>query len=288
MRQDNKDTTTKEGFQLDWAKFWWEAAKGITVGIAAIFSFQANQQGRHNADTLEKIKLEASERAQQSQLDLKAYELVEKTLSLDAAAVKGHGIAAAAIINALTKPPLRSDLLNALRAGSKDEKLIRQIDDAQKFDLEEDRLQSYKPSNNSTSKRVNGLGQVFDFFADNLVASAQAQNLPNSLKGYKIDIFYCEASVPTLTDQRQNRAQEARLRLESQRVGVNVRVRLLPTLIQARPSYQSFADEIRFSDRDKERNAATQLASIVGLASENIRQIDFPSPGYISIFYCAD
>ena len=54
--------------KLDWMKFWWEAAKGVALGVAAIFSFAANQQSQLNANALEKLKLAANERAQQAQL----------------------------------------------------------------------------------------------------------------------------------------------------------------------------------------------------------------------------
>src|SRR5439155_24110904 len=90
-----------------------------------------------NTSEIEKLKLAVSQRALQAELDIKAYELVEKTLSLDAAAMRAHGPAAAAIINALTVPPLREGLQNALRAVVTDTMLLKQIDDARQFDLDD-------------------------------------------------------------------------------------------------------------------------------------------------------
>ena len=278
--------------KLDWVKFWWEAAKGVAVAVAAVYSFAANQQGQHNATALEMIRLSASERAQQAQLDIKVYELVEKALSLDAAVARGHGVAAAAIINALTKPPLRSQLLSALRAGSKDETLIRQLDEARQFDLEVDPAQApapapAPPSQNADPKRTSQLDRGATLVADSLITPARAQSSPGALKGYSVDIFYCEGQSQAVTDAREKRARKAGDQLQRSGIGVNVRVRRLPTLIQVRPGYQSASDEIRFNDLGNEREAAAQLAKTIGIRPEDTRRIDYQTPGYISVFYCA-
>jgi len=272
--------------KLDWMKFLWEAAKGVAVAIAAVFSFAANQQGQHNATALEMIKLSANERAQQAQLDIKVYELVEKALSLDAASARGHGVAAAAIINSLTNPPLRSQLLNALRAGSKDETLIRQLDEARQFDLESDPAQAPAPPN-AEPKRTSLRDRGATLVADSLITPARAQASPGALKGYNIDIFYCEGQSRAVTEAREKRARTAGDQLQRSGIGVNVRVRRLPTLIQARAGYQSVSDEIRFNDLGNEREAAAQLAKTIGIRPQDTRRIDYQTPGYISVFYCA-
>src|SRR5437868_5655599 len=99
-----KQTLAKFGItpDLDVTKFWWEVVKGAALAVAAIFSYFANEHASKNTAAIEKLKLAISQRAQQAELDIKAYELVEKTLSLDAAALHAHGPAAAAIVNALT------------------------------------------------------------------------------------------------------------------------------------------------------------------------------------------
>ena len=63
---------------LDWAKFGWEALKGSAAGIAAVFSLYATYYSSRNTDTLNTLKLQLESRAQQSALDLRVYELVEK------------------------------------------------------------------------------------------------------------------------------------------------------------------------------------------------------------------
>ena len=276
--------------KLDWMKFWWEAAKGVALGVAAIFSFAANQQSQLNANALEKLKLAANERAQQAQLDIKVYELVEKALSLDAVAARGHGVAAAAIINALTNPPLRSQLLNALRAGSRDETLIRQLDEARQFDLESESAHTPAPAARSEdSTHTRRFVQGATFLSDILIAPARAQASasPGALKGYRVDIFYCEAESRAVTDARQKRAENAGEQLRRSGIDVKLQVRRLPVLVQARPGYQSVSDEIRFNDLGNEREAATQLARAIGIRAEDTHRIDYPTPGYISVFYCA-
>src|SRR5262245_41020460 len=132
--QSSKRSQSSSDATLDWAKFTWEAFKGIIAGAAAVFAFFANQQSIHNADALKELELRAKQQLEQHELELKVFDLLEKTLALEGAAATGRGLAAAAIINALIPPPLRDGYLNALYAGSKDEALIKQLDDIKKLD----------------------------------------------------------------------------------------------------------------------------------------------------------
>src|SRR5882672_3766355 len=114
-----------------WApyKFSWEVVKGVALAVIGRLSFLASQNSQ-------KARVAATERAKQSELDINAYELVEKALSQDPKTGTGHGIAAAAIVNAITKPPLQNELQNALRAGIKDPTLLQKLDNALQFDRE--------------------------------------------------------------------------------------------------------------------------------------------------------
>ena len=129
-------TPSGESARLMWAKFGWEAVKFVVLGLASVFSFYASQHSERAKQQAETANHLLAERSQQSQLDLKAYELVEKALSLDPVARKTHARAAAAIVNALTLSPLRDDLLGALRAGISDPELIKELDDARRFDAD--------------------------------------------------------------------------------------------------------------------------------------------------------
>jgi hypothetical protein len=270
---------------LDWSRFLWEMAKGCALAIAAVYSFWANQQSEKNSQALASLKLAADSRAQQFELDIKVYELVEKTLSLDGPAARGHGVAAAALINALTNPPLRSQLLNALRVGSKDPGLIKELDDTLEFDASEG-----APGGPPAAEpgRTSQLDRGPAHWIDAVIPPLLAQSLPGALKGYRIDIFYCEGSSPATTAARKNRAQAASDRLKPAGTDVTVRVRNLPTLVQARPGYKSVADEIRYNDDPKEVDAAKLLAAKIGISAEHVRKIDYKTPAYLSVFYCAN
>src|SRR5262245_66536530 len=130
-------TPNRESAKVDW-RIGWEALKGSAAAIAAVFSLYATYYSSRNTETLNALKLQLESRAQQSALDIRVYELVEKALSLEGAAAKGHGVAAAALINALTLPPLRDQLLNALRVASKDEALVKELDATLQFDAQSD------------------------------------------------------------------------------------------------------------------------------------------------------
>src|SRR5262245_52675705 len=109
-------------------KFTWEVIKGLAIAGAAIFSFLANQNSetaRRNVESarteieraradVERLRAEGEQRTQQSQSDVRAYELVEKTLSSFPAFREGQWFAAVAMVNALTKQPLLFELQNAL------------------------------------------------------------------------------------------------------------------------------------------------------------------------------
>jgi hypothetical protein len=266
-------------------KFLWEIVKGIAVGIAALYSFWANQQSASNAAALEKLRLDASTRAQQSELDLKVYDLVEKALTLEGPTARSHGLAAAALINALTVAPLRGELLSALRAGSTDPELNKQLDDALQFDAADDPGLSSEPS--AGANRGSAVDRELDAIGRLFVAPVVAQGLPGALKGYRIDIFFCEARSAAVTDARKKRAQAAADRLKPVGTDIVVRVRNLPLLVQARPGYKSVDDEIRFNTQGNGREAAALLAMLLGTAPQHVHPTALETPNYLSVFYCA-
>lgn len=269
----------------EWVKFSWEAAKSVAIGVAAVFSFLANDNAQKASAEAEKAKVAIAQRSQQAELDIKAYEFVEKTLSLEPAAGRNRGPAAAAIVNALTNPPLRDQLQSALRAVTTDPALQKQIDDAKQFDLESYTQEPPKlrqpPPSRSALPDAGLLGRLGP------VSAAFAQPATNELGGYRVDIFYCEAASGSLTESRKKRAGAALQALARSAPGATGRVRLLPTLVQARPGYASYSDEIRFNDEGNEKAAAAQLAAAIGIDPRDVHVIDFRTPGYISVFYCA-
>ena len=273
---------------FDW-KIGWEALKGFAATIAAVFSLYATYYSSRNAETLNTLKLQLESRAQQSALDIRVYELVEKALSLEGAAAKGHGVAAAALINALTLPPLRDQLLNALRVASRDEALIKELDDTLQFDAQSDAGRSSGTSGapgESSSRLESTPPTLFPALVPRLLAQS-ASGLPGPLKGHRIDVFYCESQASAgMTEARRKRAEAAAARLKTGTNEINVQVRKLPSFVQARPEYQSAADEIRYGDQPRELDAARFLGKVVGIR-DNPRKANGKQPANnLSVFFC--
>jgi hypothetical protein len=272
---------------LDW-NFGWEALKGITTTIAAVFSLYATYYASRNTETLNTLKLQLESRAQQSALDIRVYELVERALSLEGAAAKGHGVAAAALINALTLPPLRDQLLNALRVASKDEALIKELDATLQFDAQSDdgRSPSTGGAPGEPSSRLESTPPaLFPALVPRLLAQP-ASGLPGPLKGHRIDLFYCESQAnANITEARRKRAEAAAARLKTGTNEIIVQVRKLPSFVQARPEYQSAADEIRYGDQPRELDAARFLGRVVGIR-DNPRRANKQPSNYLSVFFC--
>lgn len=273
---------------FDW-KLGWEALKGFAAAIAAVFSLYATYYSSQNSQTLNTLKLQLESRAQQSALDIRVYELVERALSLEGAAAKGHGVAAAALINALTLPPLRDQLLNALRVASKDEALIKELDATLQFDAQSDdgRSPSTGGAPGEPSSRLDRTEpSLFPALVPRLLAQG-ASGLPGPLKGHRIDVFYCESQASaSVTEARRKRAEAAAARLRTGTNEISVQVRKLPSFVQARPEYQSAADEIRYGDQPRELDAARFLGKVVGIR-DNPRRANSKQPSnYLSVFFC--
>jgi hypothetical protein len=279
---------TSKPAMFDW-KFGWEALKGSAAAIAAVFSLYASYYASRNAEALNTLKLQLESRAQHSALDIRVYELVEKALSLEGAAAKGHGVAAAALINALTLPPLRDQLLNALRVASKDEALIKELDATLQFDAQSDdgRSPSTGGAPGASSSRLDQTAPaLFSALVPPLLAQP-ASGLPGLLKGHRIDLFYCESQAnANITEASRKRAEAAAARLKTGTNDINVQVRKLPTFVQARPEYQSAADEIRYGDQPREIDAARFLGKVVGIRDNPRKTIVKQSANYLSVFFC--
>jgi hypothetical protein len=272
---------------LDWT-FGWEALKGLTTTIAAVFSLYATYYASRNSETLNTLKLQLESRAQQSALDIRVYELVERALSLEGAAAKGHGVAAAALINALTLPPLRDQLLNALRVASKDEALIKELDATLQFDAQSDdgRSSSTGGAPGESSSRLDSTQPTFFRALVPRLLAQPASGLPGPLKGHRIDLFYCESQAnASITEARRKRAEAAAARLKTGSNEIIVQVRKLPSFVQARPEYQSAADEIRYGDQPRELDAARFLGRTVGIR-DNPRRANKQPSNYLSVFFC--
>jgi hypothetical protein len=125
----------RETEKVKWIKLFWEIIKGTVIGVAAVFSFLANQNSERTKADIEQARVAIEQKTAQSQLDIKAYEFVERTLSLAPTDRNLHGSAAAAIVNSLTQEPLRGALQNALFAVLTDPKVREQLKNSLEFDM---------------------------------------------------------------------------------------------------------------------------------------------------------
>jgi hypothetical protein len=129
--------------------------------------------------------------------------------------------------------------------------------------------------------RLTVLAAGLSFF---LAPSAWAQ--AGALTNYAVDLFYCQASSADLTNARRARAHQALERIKQRQSGVIARVRVLTPGVQARPGYQSSADEIRFVDKGADKAAAAELAKLLGVPAVAVRPVEERTL-YLSAFYCA-
>lgn len=282
---------TKKWTQID-ATLAAAAVAALAAVVSGVLSYYANVhainatlEATRATNLLESAKLADTERSERAEMNIKAYELVERTLSIDPALRKqGHGIAAAAIINALTEPPLRNDLQNALSAGITDLESITAIDKARRFDAEDSFLNSKKqqtPQANNSVQKASPPIALLSFSSPAWAASPLAP-----LEAKRVDIFYCEAAEKELTIARRTQANDARAQLLNDAKGTGINVRLLPILVQARPEYQTFLDEIRYKDVRLE-DAAISLAMSVKIDKSFVHRTAFKISADIGIFYCA-
>jgi hypothetical protein len=173
--------------------------------------------------------------------------------------------------------------------ASKDEALIKELDATLQFDAQSDdgRSPSSGGAPGGSSSRLDETAPtLFSALVPQLLAQP-ASGLPGPLKGHRIDLFYCESQAnASLTEARRKRAEAAAARLKTGTNDMNVQVRKVPTLVQARPEYQSAADEIRYGDQPRELEAARFLGRIVGIRDNPRKSNVKQSANYLSVFFC--
>ena len=253
--------------------FGWEVLKGIGVAVAALLSFWANQSANEAKVAIDAARVKLDEQGQQYQVDLKVYELVERAIAKQKADDDRQERAAAAMVESLTREPLRSDLKNVLRAHTVDQELIKQIDRANQFDAEDALPVKPQP----------GAKMGLSGFTDLPLSSAFAQTV--DLKAFHLDILYCESRDTDKTEERRIKAEEFRNALGGT---ANIRVRLLPTLVQARRGYQSASNEVRARiDQPDDLAAAKLISTKLRLEQATNLQIDARRKSYLLILVCA-
>lgn len=271
---DKRTATLRRRFsKTEFLGFGWEVLKGLGVAAAALLSFWANQSANEAKVAIDAARVKLDEQGQQYQVDLKVYELVERAIAKQKADDDRQERAAAAMVESLTREPLRSDLKNVLRAHTADKDLIRQIDNANQFDTEDP----------LPTRQGHGAAAGVSGFAALPLASAHAQAA--NLRAFNVDILYCESRDPGTTAARRLKAEEFRNALGGT---TNIRVRLLPTLVQARRGYQSALNEVRARlDQPDDLAAAKLISTRLRLEQPSSLQIDAKRKAYLVVFVCA-
>lgn len=278
-----RDQSHKDAGKTDISKFpWADAIRNTAIGLATIFSAYSGYTAEQAKQAADGAKRASEERLRESQITIEVYRLVEKALSNETNSRPAQEKAAAAIVNALTKPPLRDELMGALSAATSDSKLGKQLDAVRAFDLDEHGVDEGLRQGDKGRARLPGSSWNIEF-----ITNANAQDTSNPLKGFRVDLFYCEADADAATEARRRRAEEAGKKLRSDGGAAEIRVRLLPTLVQARPGYQAARDEIRYDEELDEHKVALRIAKVVNLDQQSVRRVNVrQTPGYISVFYC--
>ena len=272
---------------------WLGQIKAAIAVLSPVLAILATYLAGRAGQQAEQLKVQIEQRGQQGQFDIKAYELVENALTAEGGKSAAQGLAANAIVASLTRDPLRGDLLNALRIGLRDSASQSQAAAATQFDQE---TRAFVPGAKDVSRPDGDAPPRGDSIkAASLLPPLElppARAMVNGgqpkaavLDAYKIDVFYCESRTAVVTAARMRQADSALVKIKATSKA-QVRSRLLPALVQARPGYQSFNDEVRYDDENNERQAAQALAEIVKIPASGLVQVTSPTPGYLSVFYC--
>ena len=173
--------------------------------------------------------------------------------------------------------------------ASKDEALIKELDATLQFDAQSDAERSSGTSGapgESSSRLDSTLPTLFPGLVPRLLAQS-ASGLPGPLRRHRIDVFYCESQASAgMTEARRKRAEAAAARLKTGTNEISVQVRKLPSFVQARPEYQSAADEIRYGDQSGELDAARFLGKVVGIRDNPRKANSKQTSNYLSVFFC--
>lgn len=215
--------------------------------------------------------LKANESSRKLAMDL--YQEVRKVLQAEKTNPREEE-ALRVLVESLAEEPFREKLLNALAVGAKAPDVRKKAGDSAKFFSE------------------GGIGPSASALAGTATSESSATGMiksvpvgPKVLKGldtYDVDFFYCEHGTQAYKD-----VTEKAVTLRTAEAVTRWRSRMLPDSINRQPGYSLHGNIIRYNSDEKVE--AGQLAELLkrSLGIEmKLEGIDYPTPGYLSAFFC--
>lgn len=168
-----------------------------------------------------------------------------------------------ALVESVGEDPLRQRLLSVLAVAAQDKKVQESATNSARFYEQQAEVAPITPAQVAESLKVADQG--------------------TSTGHTRVDIFYCE--------QTQNRSKPLADKFRSTQTAKDTgewRLRLLPASVNKQPGYRLSANEIRFNAPDEQAVAQvlSKRAEAQG-APMQFREATTPTPGYVSVFFCA-
>jgi hypothetical protein len=180
-------------------------------------------------------------------------------------------------------------VVNAIQEGSeRRQEIARSLVYAMVADtsLQQGFLEALRAEGVASVQRV--VARDFSFDDSTRQARAAAGASPAAGGVSRLDLFWCEGSGPPARDLMES----VKGRLTQAGVAESgVRVRMLPTTVNARPGYHVSGYQVRFesveqTDADKVRAVMRSALPGAGPEAVVLRLTTTPTPGYVSAFAC--
>jgi len=165
------------------------------------------------------------------------------------------------LVESLADDPFRWKLLQALAVGAKSPEVQKKADTSSTFYREE---------------------HVVTLAAQSNVETKPAANAGSRYGAYNIDAFYCEAT--------KTRSQALAANVQSVKdagASGRWRVRMLPEDVNMQPGYSITTNLIRYNADEKPiaEALAKDLQAKLGVQFQ-AKEIAYPTPNYVSVFFC--
>jgi hypothetical protein len=260
----------------------------VTAALAAYFSYGADQAAKEAntrakqaearlTDIQAKVTETAEQRAERESIterDKFVYQEVIRVLSLKRdgdISVPRQEQAVAVLINVLASPGLKGPL-QAVFGTSATTPVVQQDSKkaAQFWNMEQEKRLAYTK----------------------MFAALDAKATIPTLAKMNVDVFYCEGG------DKENERRSLATNLVKAVLSGNVlteygkwQARPLPRTVNDLPGYQISSNQVRFNPLEREEAAAKNLTDTLFKASQRrfeLKQVAMSSPGYLSVFVCAN
>lgn len=277
---------------------WIEKAVGIAIAILGAWSaFQASivkDQLGVQAGQIEKLRAEIARSAEEREgrklnhdITIRIFDEVKEVYAetgLSKEQMLNRLTSVAALLEAIPDPAVRTQLAAAVRAA-----LDNLAAGSQVLAV---RAEAVKSQVDETVFRAEQ-SQVSDAVRQPAAPAEGAGSAEHpAWSSYDFDLFWCE-SGPNPEASRQAAEAAARLRLLDPNASGRWRVRKLPAAVNERAGYQINGYVIHVTSDEEARlaeivRAAIRKANGAQAPEFTVRRSSYPSPWYISLFFCPD